>query len=150
MVVTTIATFFGSWALDGLKQKANETLDHRLNQSDVERALQKAVGAAEKEVPELFASYEKDGLQGIDRFLNNAFKETAVTELQKPLQNQGKPDSALLTKVFLREAESHSALNGIQSNLVEAWMQAFTEAYFQETNSFLSFQVTKAAIPNSN
>ncbi|MGI8934820.1 MAG: NACHT domain-containing protein, partial [Phormidesmis sp.] len=85
------------------------------------------------------------GVHYIDRFLNNAFKETAVIELQKPLQNQGKPDSALLTKVFLREAESHSALNGIQSNLVEAWMQAFTEAYFQETNSFLSFQVTKEA-----
>ncbi len=145
MVVTMIGTFLSGWALDVAKQKAGATLDHRLNPSAVERALKQAVGTAEKEVPELFAPYEKDGLQGIDRFLNNAFKETAVTELQKPLQNQGKPDSALLTKVFLREAESHSVLNGLQSNLVEAWMRAFTEAYFQETNSFLSFQVTKEA-----
>ena len=143
MVVTTVATFFGGWALDVAKQKAGETLDHRLNPSAVERALKQAVSAAEKEVPELFVSYEKDGLRGVDRFLNNAFKETAIAELQKPLQNQGKPNDALLAKVFLREAESHSALGSIEPRLVEAWMQAFTEAYFQTTNNFLNYQVTK-------
>ena len=143
MVVTTIATFFGDWALDLVKGKAGATLDHRLNPSAVERALKQAVDTAEKTEPELFAPYEKDGLRGIDRFLNNAFKETAVTELQKPLQGQGKPDSALLAKVFLREAEARSAFKGIDSELVEAWMQAFTEAYFKTTNNFLSFQVAK-------
>ncbi len=143
MVVTTVATFFGGWALDLVKEKAGETLDHKLNSSTVERALKQAVSAAEKEVPELFSSYEKDGLRGIDRFLNNAFKETAIAELQKPLQNQGKPNDALLAKAFLREAESHSALGDIDPRLVEAWMRAFTEAYFQTTNSFLSYQVTK-------
>lgn len=81
MVMTTVATFFGGWALDLVKGKAGETLDRKLNPSAVERALKQAVGVAEKEVPELFAPYEKDGLQGIDRFLNNAFKETAIADL---------------------------------------------------------------------
>lgn len=55
---------------------------------------------ADDKVPELFAPYERRGLKGIDSFLSGAFRETAIAQLQKPLQDKGKPDDALLTQVF--------------------------------------------------
>ena len=147
MEFTLIAKFFGELAMDLAKSELGsglgEAVDRRLSDSAIKNALNQAVGEADRKVPRLFAPYERDGLKGSDRFLNEAFRGTAIAELKKPLQEQGKPDAALLAKVFLREAEAHPRLKEIEAGLVEDWMQAFTEAYFQTTNSFLSFQVTK-------
>ena len=143
MEFTWVAKFFGGLALDLAKSKLGEAVDQKLSPSAIKDALNQAVGEADKTVPELFTSYERDGLKGTDRFLNEAFRGTAITELKRPLQSKEKPDAALLAKVFLKEAETHSRLKAVEVGLVEDWMQAFTEAYFQTTNSFLSFQVTK-------
>ncbi|MBE9059812.1 HEAT repeat domain-containing protein [cf. Phormidesmis sp. LEGE 11477] len=147
MELTLIAKFFGGLALDLAKSELSsglgEAIDRKLSDSAIKDALNQAVGEADGKVPRLFATYERDGLKGTDRFLSEAFRGTAISELKKPLQKQGKPDAALLTKVFLREAKAHPRLKAIEAGLVEDWMQAFTEAYFQTTNNFLSFQVTK-------
>jgi len=143
MEFTLIAKFFGGLALDLVKPKLGEAIDHALSPSAIEKALNQAVSEADREVPELFAPYERDGLGGIDRFLDKSFRGTAIAQLKKPLQEQGKPDAALLAKVFLREAEGHAKLKAVEPSRVEAWMQIFTEAYFQTTENFLSFQVTK-------
>ncbi len=144
MVMATIGTFLGGWALDVAKDKVGDAVDQRLSGDSIKEAIQQAVRVADGDVPELFAPYERQGLKGIDRFLNGAFREVAIAQLQKPLQDDGKPDDALLTQAFLREAKTHPRLKEIDERHVEDWMKAFTDAYFQTTNNFLSFQVTQA------
>ena len=143
MVWVTIGTILGGFALDVVKSKASDAIDRTLSDDAVKEAIQEAVSAADGEVPELFAPYERQGLKGIDRFLNGAFREVAIAELKKPLQDEGKPDDALLTQVFVREAKSHSKLQDIQEEDVKAWMQVFADAYFKTTTNFLKFQVVQ-------
>ena len=143
MVAATIGAFFGGWALEVAKDKVGDAVDQRLSGDSIKEAIQQAVSAADGEVPELFARYERQGLRGTERFLNGAFREVAIAQLQKPLQDDGKPDDALLAQVFLREAKSHSKLKDISEEGVAAWMQAFTDAYFQTTTQFLKFQVVQ-------
>ena len=146
MVMATIATFFGGLALDLAKAEIGDAIGQRLSGDAIKEALQQAVGVADGEVPELFWPYERQGLRGADRFLNNAFGQTAIAELKKPLQNEGKPDDALLTQVFLREAKSHSKLKDVKENCVAAWMQAFADAYFKTTNQLSQISSCSSAI----
>ena len=85
MEFTLIAKFFGEIALDLAKPKLGEAIDRRLSPSAIKKALNQAVDEADRQVPGLFASYERDGLKGSDRFLNEAFRGTAIAELKKPL-----------------------------------------------------------------
>lgn len=144
MVVETIGAFFGGWALDVAKAVVGDAIGQKLSKDAVKEAIQHAISVADSEVPKLFAPYERKGSKGVDGFLHGAFKETAIAQLQKPLQNKGEPDDALLTQAFLREAQAHSRLKDIEERCVADWMKAFTDAYFKTTNNFLSFQVTRA------
>ena len=113
MVWATIGTVLGGFALDVVKSKAGDAIDQKLSDAAVKAAIQEAVGAADSKVPELLLPYEKQGWEGSARFLHGAFRGVAIAELQKPLQDEGKPDDALLTQVFVREAKNHSNVRSL-------------------------------------
>ncbi|MEL6354838.1 MAG: histidine kinase, partial [Cyanobacteria bacterium J06627_28] len=143
-----VIEFFGGWAIALGKQKVGEALlkgiDQRLNPGELERYLGRAIAAANKEVPKLFAPYQADGLKGFQRLLSRFLKGRALAQLQKPLQEKGKPDEALLTKALVKDAEEHSELKALDSGLAEEWMRVFVATYFSETNNAIQFQLIKA------
>ena len=91
MVWAAIGTFFGGLALDVVKSKAGEAIDQRLSGDAVKETIQQAVDTADSKVPELFAPYERQGLKGIDRFLNGAFRGEAIAQLKSRYKTQESP-----------------------------------------------------------
>ncbi len=148
MVLETAATFLGGWALALGKQKVGQALlqglDQRLNPSDLERFLDGAIAQSNQAVPELFRRCQRDGPEGSERFLSKFFKGRALPQLQKPLQDEGKPDVGLLAEGLLKAAEEHSMLEQLDQGFAVPWMEAFVAAYFQETDGALRFQLIQA------
>ncbi|GGA18754.1 NACHT domain-containing NTPase [Okeania sp. KiyG1] len=119
-----------------------------LNQTDIQKAIEAGIKAVEKEEEKfpnqqrLFYSARKDGLSGTDNFLNHYFSNSGVlAQLQKPLTNQGKPDIKVLTEIFKKAAEAKN-IKLTESNL-QKWIETFVNAYFQNTTTYISFQVAK-------
>ncbi len=129
-------------------EKGGKSLTQSLNKTDIEKAIksgEKAVKEWEKKLPPqqlLFYSAKQDGWNGVNKFLNQYFNHSAVlTELQKPLIGQGKPDIDILIKIFQQEAEAKNiTLN--QASL-QPWLEIFVNAYFQQTDTYIKFQVAK-------
>lgn len=150
MLGTAAATFLGGWALDLGKEKVGEALlgglGQTLNPSEIDRLVGGAIAQANESVPQLFYSCERDGSKGSRAFLANFCKGRALSELQKPLKNEGnaKPDAKLLTEAFVKSASDCSIIERLNQSFVAPWVAAFVEAYFQETNSALRFRVTRA------
>ena len=129
-------------------EKGSKSLNQSLNQTDIEKAIkagERAVKEWEKRLPPqqlLFYSAKQDGWNGVNKFLSQYFEHSAVlTELQKPLINQGKPDIDILLTIFQQEAEAKN----IQLNQpsLRPWLENFVNAYFQQTDTYLKFQVAK-------
>ncbi|NES05224.1 MAG: NACHT domain-containing protein [Okeania sp. SIO2F4] len=119
-----------------------------INKTDVQKAIEAGIKAAEKQqekLPQnerLFYSAKKDGLSGTDNFLNHYFSNSGVlAELQKPLTNQGKPDIKVLTEIFKQAAETKNIK--LTELALPNWIETFVDAYFQNTTTYIKFQVTK-------
>ncbi|MBD2024277.1 HEAT repeat domain-containing protein [Leptolyngbya sp. FACHB-711] len=117
----------------------------KLNPTELEKALREGMVMAqaqeEKQPPghRLFSKYEPDF---IPKFLHQFFQDSGVqAELQKPLTGAGMPDNALLEKKFLQVAKQKN-VELIQSRVMP-WIKEFTSTYFEQTNSYLKFQVAK-------
>ena len=132
-----------------LLQKAGDRLIQYLNKTDIEKAIQ----AGEKAVKEweiqllpqqlLFYAAKPDGWHGVNKFLSQYFHHSAVlTELQKPLIAQGQPDIDILITVFQQEAEAKNITLNEKANL-RTWLETFVNAYFQQTDTYIKFQVAK-------
>jgi len=120
-------------------------IDATLNPQDVEIFLKQAIAAAKAAEPDLFYSFQEDGLQGYGPFLNRFFQGCALAELQKPLkENQGCPDADYLSAALWREAAGHAKLKALNKEKIPSWMRVFVETYFQATNRALQFQVIRA------
>ncbi|MBE7379909.1 MAG: HEAT repeat domain-containing protein [Leptolyngbya sp. SIO1E4] len=120
-------------------------LNAKLNPQALETFLRQAVKAANEAQPDLFFSFQEDGVQGYGAFLNQFFKGRACSELQKPLEEtQGYPDVALLTEALWKDAVEHPKLNCLNKANIEPWMQEFVATYFRETNRSLQFQIIQA------
>ncbi|MGK7923534.1 MAG: NACHT domain-containing NTPase [Trichodesmium sp.] len=129
-------------------EKGGNSLAQSLNKTDLEKALKsgkKSVEVWEKQIlPQelLFYSAKMDGWTGANKFLSQYFNHSAVlTELQKPLTNQGKPDIDILIAIFHQEAEAKNIPLNQQS--LQPWIETFVNAYFQQTDTYIKFQVAK-------
>ncbi|AOW99133.1 signal transduction protein [Moorena producens PAL-8-15-08-1] len=125
-----------------------DSLSQALTKSDVDKAI-KAGEAAVKEWEKqrdpsqrLFFHARPDGWNGVNNFLRDYFTHSAVlAELQKPLLNQGKPDREILSTVFQQQAEGHNIK--LNQDSLKPWVETFINAYFQQTDTYLKFQVAK-------
>ena len=125
-----------------------DSLSQALSKSDVDKAI-KAGEAAVKEWEKqrdpsqrLFFQARPDGWNGVNRFLGDYFTNSAVlAELQKPLLNQGKPEREILSTVFQQQAEGHNIK--LNQDSIKPWIEKFINAYFQQTDTYLKFQVAK-------
>ena len=142
-----VVAFLGGWAAELAKQKVGEALlkelGHTFNPSDLERYLAQAMTAAQDAEPQLFFTFDKDGPKGFPRFLSRLFKGRALSQLQRPLQEQGKPDTELLVAALIQESEDHTTFKTLPQEKVAPWMEAFVEAYFEKTNSALQLQLVR-------
>ncbi|AUT00268.1 histidine kinase [Nostoc sp. CENA543] len=112
----------------------------KLNPSDLDKAIKTATIEACKQEPQLFYSCPPDF---IPKFLCNFFKEKGLSELQKPLKNEGKPDVDYLAVIFQKSAKADSKMKGIQTNYVRSWMEVFVKNYFENTENCIRFQFAK-------
>jgi predicted NACHT family NTPase len=142
MVLPEIALTF---AFEKVGEALLSGIDAQLNPGEVEGFLKQALQAAHRAEDKLFYfSFQKEGVQGYDKFLNQFFKGAARGELQKPLAGQGKPDVAVLCAALEQAVQGHSKLKDIDTNRIQPWMTVFVETYFRETHRYLEFQVIKA------
>ena len=110
-----------TWALsrianslwDSALEKGSDRLIQSLNKTDIEKAVKSgeiAVKEWEKKLPpqkSLFYFAKPDGWNGVKNFLQQYFNNSGVlTELEKPLTNQGKPDIQTLITIFEQEAKA--------------------------------------------
>jgi hypothetical protein len=115
----------------------------RLNQTELERALQTAITGADQQV-DLFYPAE----QGfIPDFLQKVFTGKAIEELQKPLKQEGSPpDNSHLVEAFNQTLEDSSQVKSrgvVKHDQIQLWMQVFAQTYFKKTRSYLEFRIAK-------
>ncbi|NEP81604.1 MAG: signal transduction protein, partial [Okeania sp. SIO3B3] len=129
-------------------EKGGKNLTQSLNKTDIEKAIksgEKAVKEWENQLlPQqlLFYSAKQDGWNGVNKFISQYFQNSAVlTELQKPLISQGKPDIDILITIFQQEAQTKNIQLNQQS--LQPWIETFVNAYFQQTDTYIKFQVAK-------
>ncbi len=92
----------------------------------------------------LFSRCYEGGPQGTQKFLDAFFCEGEVLrELQKPLQNHGKPNLDILLAAFGKLAPDHPEAKNYLPTLLPLWMETFVESYFEQIKG-ICFQVAKA------
>ncbi|PSB28424.1 hypothetical protein [Stenomitos frigidus] len=117
----------------------------KLNPTELQRALEvglKESGAFDRgqkaRNPVFYRSTDKD----TDTFLAALLKHPEVQrELQKPLEQEGAPDVAMLVQAAKQIAIDRQL--PIETDHLETWLKAFVNAYF-ETITAIRFQVAKA------
>ncbi len=142
-VLAPIALEFAKWGGEWLTTKLLEGAKTTVTPDQLKRAIREAVAAAEGAAPKLFFSCERQGLKGISRFLQAFFKSTALAELQRPLQGEGRPDVDFLVAAFEQEAAQHQEARKLKPELLRVWLVAFVEHYFQATANFIRFRVAR-------
>ena len=115
----------------------------KLHHNDLEKALKSSAKEACEQEEGLFYRCQKDGIKGSAKFLNKFFQGKGFHELQKPLKNEGKPDIDFLTTAFIHEADNHPEINKIDKDCVRPWMETFVNQYFQNTDTYIKYQVAK-------
>jgi hypothetical protein len=121
-------------------------IKRQLQPDEMAVVLQKAIESAKaKEAVHsptsgLFHGFQpKVGQEFLEKFLRSG---EVVKELQKPLQDDGKPDVEMLVAAFTKAAEDRSEATK-HLYCLRPWMEAFVESYFQQVKG-ICFQVAKA------
>ncbi|MBD2359750.1 HEAT repeat domain-containing protein [Anabaena minutissima FACHB-250] len=139
-----ISAMIGAWVGELVTVEVSKALlsgvTSRLNPSDLDKAIKTATIEACKQEPQLFSSCPPDF---IPKFLCNFFKEQGLSELQKPLKNEGKPDVDYLAVVFRKAALADSKMKEIKIDYIHSWMEVFVTTYFQNTDNCIRFQIAK-------
>ncbi|ABA23115.1 Predicted signal transduction protein containing Nacht domain [Trichormus variabilis ATCC 29413] len=139
-----IGAMVGAWVGELVTVEVSKALlsgvTSKLNPSDLDKAIKTATIEACKQETRLFYSCPPDF---IPKFLCNFFKEQGLSELQKPLENEGKPDVDYLAVVFQKAALADSKMKEIKIDYVYSWMEVFVTTYFQNTDNCIRFQIAK-------
>ncbi|UKO99247.1 HEAT repeat domain-containing protein [Nostoc sp. UHCC 0870] len=139
-----ISGMIGAWVGELVTVEVSKALlsgvTSRLNPSDLDKAIKTATIEACNQENRLFSSCPPDF---IPKFLCNFFKEQGLSELQKPLKNEGKPDVDYLAVVFQKAALADSKMKEIKIEYVYSWMEVFVTTYFQNTDNCIRFQIAK-------
>ena len=118
----------------------------KLNPSDLEKAIKQAFLKAwdndkvQDNDKKLFHDCKKGD---VEKFVCEFFSKEELSELQKPLKAEGKPDINFLTKAFEQELkkkkqEKNSKVKNIDLKLVHPWMKIFVDTYFENTKTYTS------------
>ena len=132
-------------ALPIATKKIAATVQTKLHPSELERAIATALeesGAVGPEKKTQHPAFCRCEPKKIDQFLAKWLEHSAVQgELQKPLQEKGLPDVAVLVKA----AEQVGIDSGILIALshLESWLTRFAQAYFDRTSECLRFRVAQ-------
>ena len=141
MVSAMIGGWLGEWITVTFASSLLTGVKSKLNPNDLVKALKEATKEADKCHKELFASCER-GLA--KSFLEQFFQGSGRQQLQKPLNNQGKPEVDFLVTAFKAELKPRPEMQGrVNESLVKPWMEVFVETYFAGTENYLVFQVAK-------
>ncbi|RUR84372.1 hypothetical protein DSM107007_28880 [Nostoc sp. PCC 7120 = FACHB-418] len=139
-----IGAMVGAWVGELVTVEVSKALlsgvTSKLNPSDLDKAIKTATIEACKQETRLFYSCPPDF---IPKFLCNFFKEQGLSELQRPLKNEGKPDLDYLVEVFKKAALADSKMKEIKIEYVYSWMEVFVTTYFQNTDNCIRFQIAK-------
>jgi HEAT repeat protein len=113
--------------------------------SELKLALDKAVDTAQRRDVSLVANqhlfYRCDDLQQRD-FLGKVLEASLLLEeLQKPIENNGSVDQAVLQLLFQRIATELKADLVVES--LPGWIKTFADTYFEQTTAAIRFQVAK-------
>ncbi len=118
----------------------------RLNPDEIVSILQQAEVVADTTQPKLgglFRRIDRDGANGYQKFLKFFESVEVKRELQKPLQDRGKPDVNILVVAFRHSSAEHPDVEDYLPDLMPLWMEAFVESYFSQVKG-ICFQVAKA------
>jgi HEAT repeat protein len=141
-----IAPWLGEWATVAVAGAIVKGVRGQFDSNDMERVLKWATEAAEAAQPEtggLFFRCHRDGRNGVKKFLEQFFQSGEVLkELQRPLQDSGKPDVDILVAAFERSAPGHLEAKNYLSAALKLWMETFVESYFLQVKG-ICFQVAK-------
>ncbi|MBD2020668.1 HEAT repeat domain-containing protein [Leptolyngbya sp. FACHB-36] len=122
-----------------------EAAKNKLSPTELQKALEAglqestALDIAQKVQNPVFY---RCGDKQTDTFLARFLEHSGVqAELQKPLQDKGTPDVAMLVTVAKQVVAAHTI--PIQESHLNDWLTQFADAYFRKTSEFLRFQVAK-------
>ncbi len=145
--IANAAPWLGEWAIVGLAGKLTEGAIKRFKPDEMALLLKQAIATAEAKQPPTGALFDRchhDGYKGVKKFLEQFFQSGEVLkELQKPLQDKGRPDLAILTAAFKASAKQHPEAKDYLLNSLPLWMETFVESYFEQIKG-ICFQVAKA------
>jgi HEAT repeat protein len=140
-----IASILGKLAMTEAAKAAVAGVKNQLHPDKMELILKKAIASAQaaealhSPTSGLFHGFQpKAGQEFIEKFLRSG---EVVKELQKPLQDDGKPDVEMLVAAFTKAAEDRSEATNL--HCLRPWMEAFIESYFEQVKG-ICFQVAKA------
>jgi hypothetical protein len=140
---TVVLPWLGEWVTTTVAGTLLAGVAQKLDPKDLEKALKKASEAAREQADDLFFSSYPDGPQGVKKFLEGFFSAGAGREeLQKPLTQGMKPDVAVLDKAFRQQA-THLKISSARFEHLRPWLDAFTESYFEQTTTFIRYQVAQ-------
>jgi HEAT repeat protein len=146
MELLGIASILGKLAMTEVAKAAVAGVKNQLHPDKMERILKNAIASAQaaeavhSPTSGLFHGFQpKAGQEFLEKFLRSG---EVVKELQKPLQDDGKPDVEMLVAAFTKAAEDRSAATKYL-HCLRPWMEAFVESYFQQVKG-ICFQVAKA------
>jgi HEAT repeat protein len=145
--IATAAPWLGEWAIVGIAGKLAEGSVKRFKPDEMALLLKQSIAAAEAAQPKTGALFDRchyDGYKGVKKFLEQFFQSGEVLkELQKPLQDKGKPDLDILIAAFKESAKQHPEAKQYLLNSLPLWMETFVESYFEQIKG-ICFQVAKA------
>jgi hypothetical protein len=143
---TSMLAIAGKLVTKEVTKTAIAGIKRQLQPDEMAVVLQKAIESAKaaealhSPTSGLFHGFQpKAGQEFIEKFLRSS---EVVKELQKPLQDDGKPDVEMLVAAFTKAAEDRSAATKYL-HCLRPWMEVFVESYFQQIKG-ICFQVAKA------
>jgi HEAT repeat protein len=144
MELLGIASILGKLAMTEAAKAAVAGVKNQLHPDKMERILKNAIESAQAAQPETGGIFFRCQSKAAKEFLEQFFKSTAVVkELQKPLQDEGKPDIDVLVVAFDRSAQQHSEMQNYIPDTLRSWMETFVDSYFEQLQG-ICFQVAKA------
>ena len=151
-MVLEFLTPVAGWAVgktaDAVWGIATDQVKTKLQQTDVERAIQAGLAAIRQweetlSVPELVFKGCDDKQKR--QFLNQAFSHAGVVEqLQRPLMSQGELDLALMQAYF----EAVAKATGVDLTVASLprWLEIFGRTYFEKNGAVYQIRGDAAAV----
>jgi HEAT repeat protein len=105
--------------------------------------LKESIESAQAKQPEIGGIFFRCQEKAAAGFLEQFFQSTEVLkELQKPIQDDGKPDVDVLVAAFDRSAKQYLGMQDYIPDTLRSWLETFVDSYFEQLQG-ICFQVAK-------